>query len=59
MKRYNFFQKIYFGWVQVTENFDEWTWVVTGKNDEFAPYITTDLWIGLNVNLSKVMEESL
>jgi hypothetical protein len=59
MKRYKFFQKIYFGWVQVTENFDEWSWVVTGKNDEFAPYITTDLWIALNVNLSKVMEESL
>jgi hypothetical protein len=57
--KYNFFEKIYWGWKQVYYNFDEWGWIMTGKNDEFAPYITLDLWIGLNINLSKVMEESL
>lgn len=58
LKKFNFFEKIYWGWFQVAENFDEWYWVMTGKNDEFYPYITTDFWIGLNVNLSYVLETS-
>lgn len=42
MKRYNFFEKIYWGWKQVYYNFDEWCWVVSGKNDEFNAPITLE-----------------
>ncbi len=50
MKQYNFFEKIYWGWKQVYYNFDEWCWVVSGKNDEFDAPVTLDLFIGLNLN---------
>ena len=58
MKRYNFFEKIYWGWRQIYYNFDEWCWVVSGKNDEFDAPVTLDLFIGLNINLSQILEES-
>jgi hypothetical protein len=57
-KKFNFFQKIYWGWKQVYYNFDEWCWVVSGKNNEFDAPVTLDLFIGLNINLSQILEES-
>jgi hypothetical protein len=31
---------------------------VSGKNDEFDAPVTLDLFIGLNINLSQILEES-
>lgn len=52
-KKFNFFQKIYWGWHQVNENFFEWSYRMT-END----YLDNDLWIGLNIDLSYVLETS-
>ena len=52
-KKFNFFQKIYWGWYQVNENFFEWSYRMTEED-----YWDGDLWIGLNVDLSYVLETS-
>jgi hypothetical protein len=52
-KKFNFFQKIYWGWYQVNENFFEWRYRMTEED-----CLDSDLWIGLNVDLSYVLETS-
>jgi hypothetical protein len=52
-KKFNFFQKIYWGWYQVNENFFEWSYRMTEED-----YWDADFWIGLNIDLSYVLETS-
>jgi hypothetical protein len=52
-KKFNFFQKIYWGWCQVNENFFEWSYRMTEED-----YWDADFWIGLNIDLSYVLETS-
>lgn len=47
----NFFQKIYWGWYQIKENLWGWHYRMT-EGDYHDP----DFWIGLNINLSYVLE---
>jgi hypothetical protein len=55
--RHNFFEKIYWGWYQVGTNFEYWLDMMR-SDPETDLYFSVDLWIGLNVNLSYVMETS-
>jgi hypothetical protein len=52
-KKFNFFQKIYWGWYQMGENLFEWQYRMTEED-----YHDPDLWIGLNIDLSYVLETS-
>lgn len=52
-KKFNFFEKIYWGWYQMSENLFEWQYRMTE-----ADYLDSDFWIGLNIDLSYVLETS-
>ena len=50
-KKFNFFQKIYWGWYQMGKNWFEWKYRMTQQD-----YVDCYFWIGLNIDRSYVLE---